>query len=241
MCQRGRSAQLYLSTVGIERQGLFFWNPIDSKFIIGQHCRPERRLSEGEARWFFQQIVVGLDYCHSRGVANRDLKLENLLLDSVNPAQPILKMCDFGYSKVRLLVFIGCLCQFCLRASFSTCSMSSTASQRRVLGPCATWLQRCTWATQRMMPRSGHCFDLRRLVCFKVAVSLWTKSVCAYALQVADIWSVGIILFAMLFGAFPFKGRDKRYIQAVLLGRYAVPPDVPVRSGGGACIAKHEC
>lgn len=63
--------------------------------------RAERRLSEGEARWFFQQIVVGLDYCHSRGVANRDLKLENLLLDSLDSPQPVLKMCDFGYSKVR--------------------------------------------------------------------------------------------------------------------------------------------
>lgn len=49
--------------------------------------------------------------------------------------------------------------------------------------------------------------------------------------QVADIWSLGIILFAMLFGAFPFKGRDRRYIQAVLLGQYAIPPNIPVRCG----------
>lgn len=38
------------------------------------------RLREGVARWFFQQLVLGLDYCHKRGVANRDIKLENTLL-----------------------------------------------------------------------------------------------------------------------------------------------------------------
>jgi serine/threonine-protein kinase SRK2 len=104
-------------------------------------------LSEADARWYFQQLVVSIDYCHRmvrhpcahtahlrllqgmlshnmhvlmrrmqkhcsgacladraepicclQGVANRDIKLENALLDS-NP-RPLLKICDFGYSKV---------------------------------------------------------------------------------------------------------------------------------------------
>lgn len=32
-------------------------------------------LKEAVARWFFQQLVVGIDYCHRRGVANRDIKV----------------------------------------------------------------------------------------------------------------------------------------------------------------------
>ena len=38
-----------------------------------------------------------------QGVANRDLKLENLLLDrdGSDGTRPLLKICDFGYSKVR--------------------------------------------------------------------------------------------------------------------------------------------
>ncbi len=34
-----------------------------------------------------------------QGVANRDIKLENTLLEGT--ARPIIKICDFGYSKVR--------------------------------------------------------------------------------------------------------------------------------------------
>ena len=34
-----------------------------------------------------------------QGVANRDVKLENTLL--VSTARPLIKLCDFGYSKVR--------------------------------------------------------------------------------------------------------------------------------------------
>ena len=38
-----------------------------------------------------------------RGVANRDLKLENLLLDHDGTSRPLRKICDFGYSKVGLV------------------------------------------------------------------------------------------------------------------------------------------
>lgn len=54
-------------------------------------------LKEDEARWFFQQLIVSIDYCHRMGVANRDIKLENTLLDG--SVRPLLKICDFGYSK----------------------------------------------------------------------------------------------------------------------------------------------
>lgn len=37
-------------------------------------------LKESVARWFFQQLAVAVDYCHKKGVANRDIKLENTLL-----------------------------------------------------------------------------------------------------------------------------------------------------------------
>jgi serine/threonine-protein kinase SRK2 len=59
------------------------------------------RFSEDEARFFFQQLISGVSYCHSMQICHRDLKLENTLLDG-SPA-PRLKICDFGYSKSALL------------------------------------------------------------------------------------------------------------------------------------------
>ncbi|VAH94269.1 unnamed protein product [Triticum turgidum subsp. durum] len=59
------------------------------------------RFSEDEARFFFQQLLSGVSYCHSMQVCHRDLKLENTLLDG--STAPRLKICDFGYSKSSVL------------------------------------------------------------------------------------------------------------------------------------------
>ncbi|XP_019420414.1 PREDICTED: serine/threonine-protein kinase SRK2I-like isoform X2 [Lupinus angustifolius] len=57
--------------------------------------------TEDLARFFFQQLISGVGYCHSMQICHRDLKMENILLDG-NPV-PLLKICDFGFSKSNLL------------------------------------------------------------------------------------------------------------------------------------------
>ncbi|KAL4556953.1 hypothetical protein LXL04_035122 [Taraxacum kok-saghyz] len=52
------------------------------------------RLKEDVARKYFQQLILAVDHCHSRGVYHRDLKPENLLLDENGD----LKVTDFGLS-----------------------------------------------------------------------------------------------------------------------------------------------
>ncbi|CAL9170399.1 unnamed protein product [Musa hybrid cultivar] len=59
------------------------------------------KFTEDEARFFFQQLISGVSYCHSMQICHRDLKLENTLLD--DSSTPRLKICDFGYSKSSLL------------------------------------------------------------------------------------------------------------------------------------------
>ncbi|KAE8658686.1 CBL-interacting protein kinase 23 [Hibiscus syriacus] len=62
------------------------------------------RLSEAKARRYFQQLIDGVELCHSKGVYHRDLKPENLLLDS----QGNLKISDFGLSALpEQLAYFG--------------------------------------------------------------------------------------------------------------------------------------
>jgi len=47
------------------------------------------------ARWFFKQMIDGLEYCHKKKIAHRDLKPENLLMgDGFN-----VKLVDFGFAR----------------------------------------------------------------------------------------------------------------------------------------------
>lgn len=65
-----------------------------------QYVQTRNRLREPLARWFFQQLILAVDYCHRKGVANRDIKLENTLLQIIpGLPRPLVKICDFGYSK----------------------------------------------------------------------------------------------------------------------------------------------
>lgn len=64
------------------------------EYVVGGAKR--RKLSEKEVRSLFSQVVAGLAYCHRHFVVHRDIKAENILLDS----QGNVRIGDWGFSSV---------------------------------------------------------------------------------------------------------------------------------------------
>ena len=75
----------------------------ENYYIIMEYCKKgelfdyivkNQRIREDEASVFFYQLINGVEYIHSKGIAHRDLKPENILLTE----DKILKIIDFGLS-----------------------------------------------------------------------------------------------------------------------------------------------
>ncbi|KAL2633778.1 hypothetical protein R1flu_005257 [Riccia fluitans] len=60
--------------------------------LAGLAACPGIMFTEAQVKCYLQQLLRGLDHCHSRGVLHRDIKGSNLLLDNSG----ILKIADFG-------------------------------------------------------------------------------------------------------------------------------------------------
>jgi len=85
---------------------VFVYKIIDTPedyYIVMEYCKlgelfdyivEKKRLDEEEAAVFFYQLINGVEYIHSKGIAHRDLKPENLLLTE----DKVLKIIDFGLS-----------------------------------------------------------------------------------------------------------------------------------------------
>ena len=47
-------------------------------------------------------------------------------------------------------------------------------------------------------------------------------------LQIADLWSCGVILFALVYGDYPFHLNERRFARKIVQGQYSIPENVPV-------------
>lgn len=69
------------------------------EYVIGgelfSHLRKAGRFTNDMTRFYAAEIVLAIEYLHSRDIIYRDLKPENLLLDSSGH----IKITDFGFAK----------------------------------------------------------------------------------------------------------------------------------------------
>lgn len=110
-------------------------------------------LGEEEARIFFKQIVRAVHYIHSKKIIHRDLKLENILLDSSKRC----KIVDFGLSDY-------------------------VSSKERTVTDAGT---------EAYLAPEAYSGSSRDSDPFKI-----------------DVWSLGVILYAMTHGKLPFARPD---------------------------------
>lgn len=65
-------------------------------FTLMRRCGP---FTEDQARFYFSEVLLALEYLHSVDIIYRDLKPENVLLDQDGH----IRLSDFGLSKKGLL------------------------------------------------------------------------------------------------------------------------------------------
>lgn len=144
----------------------------------------EKRLPEARACHFFRQIVAAVEYCHSQGICHRDIKCENILLDS----NMNVKLIDFGFAR-----------------SFKKSSKAVTA-----IGSVAPPQQSSTLSNSERQPRVSETY------CGSYAyASPEILKGTPYDPFQSDVWAMGCVLYAMVFGRLPFDDRDPHKLLKV--------------------------
>ncbi|CDW55592.1 serine:threonine protein kinase Chk1 [Trichuris trichiura] len=88
-----------ISSIGhrIERNTLYLFLEYASEGELYDRIgNPDVGMPIGQAQYFFQQLIAGVDYIHSKGITHRDLKPENVLIAEGE----VLKISDFGMATV---------------------------------------------------------------------------------------------------------------------------------------------
>ncbi|KAJ8066103.1 hypothetical protein OCU04_005194 [Sclerotinia nivalis] len=140
-----------------------------------------RYLKDNAARRLFAQLVSGVGYLHKKGIVHRDLKLENLLLDRNRN----IIITDFGFANTfNPDDELGDEIEY---------NLSSRDYVKRM-------------ELDKILPGGSRRGDLMQTSCGSpcYAAPELVVSDSLYTGRKVDVWSCGVILYAMLAGYLPF-------------------------------------
>ncbi|KAK4041579.1 hypothetical protein C8A01DRAFT_14690 [Parachaetomium inaequale] len=140
-----------------------------------------RYLKDNAARRLFAQLVSGVGYLHKKGIVHRDLKLENLLLDRNRN----IIITDFGFAN-----------------TFDPHEELSDEEELNLTD--REFVKRA--GLDKVKPNGSRKGDLMQTSCGSpcYAAPELVVSDSLYTGRKVDVWSCGVILYAMLAGYLPF-------------------------------------
>lgn len=124
------------------------------------YLKKKNKVTENTCKFIFKQLIQGLHYMHSQGIIHRDVKLDNILIDS----DSTIKICDLGVSKM--------------------------------IKPGELMTEQCgtpAYIAPEIISGNGY-----------------------YGFG-ADIWSAGVVFYALLSGTVPFKGSDMQELHDLIV------------------------
>ncbi|KAG5979187.1 hypothetical protein E4U55_005464 [Claviceps digitariae] len=140
-----------------------------------------RYLKDSSARRLFSQLVSGVGYLHKKGIVHRDLKLENLLLDRNRN----IIITDFGFAN-----------------TFDPNEELSEEEELNLIDRESVKMM----GLDKVKPNGMRKGDLMQTSCGSpcYAAPELVVSDSLYTGRKVDVWSCGVILYAMLAGYLPF-------------------------------------
>ncbi|KAJ0266812.1 Phototropin-2 [Hirschfeldia incana] len=170
--------------------------------------QPMKFLSEDSARFYAAEVVIGLEYLHCLGIVYRDLKPENILLMKDGH----IVLADFDLSFMT-----ACTPQLIVPPTPSKRRRSSKSQ------PLPTFVAEPNAQSNSFVGTEEY-----------IAPEIITGSGHTSAI---DWWALGILLYEMLYGRTPFRGKNRQKTFANILHKdLTFPSSIPVSLVGRQLI-----